>query len=187
MSNTQYPIPNTQFTMTTESLEIAKNRYLAGKTAFENGQYRESVHNLEKASALLAKNSRFAGEVEIWLVNAYEAAGRSEDAIALCQQLSHHPHYDTRLQAKRLAYILKAPKLKRPKEWMTEIPDFSGIADNELKIIVTAKPKKLTSNQKSVEPEYLDLSTVNTKDNRFIWITLIAVGLTISYLIWLSF
>ncbi|TAF11282.1 MAG: tetratricopeptide repeat protein [Nostocales cyanobacterium] len=173
--------------MTTESLELAKSRYQAGQAAFENGQYREAVENLETASALLARNTRFGGEVDIWLVNAYEAAGRSEDAIALCQQLSRHPHYETRLQAKRLVYILKAPKLKRPKEWMTEIPDLAAISDNESKIIVTSKPKKSTSKQKSEEIEYVDLSTVNTKDNRFIWVALIAAASTISYLVWLSF
>jgi tetratricopeptide (TPR) repeat protein len=173
--------------MTTESLEIAKSRYQIGKTAFENGQYRESVENLEKAIALLGKNTRFAGEVEIWLVNAYEAAGRSEDAIALCQQLSRHPHYEIRQQAKHLAYILKAPKLNRPKEWMTEIPDFGTIANNESKRFITSQLKKSTSNQKSVEPEYIDLNTVNTTDNRFVWVALIAVGLTIFYLVWLSF
>jgi len=173
--------------MTTESLELAKSRYQIGKTAFENGQYRESVENLEKASALLGKNTRFAGEVEIWLVNAYEAAGRSEEAINLCQQLVRHPHYEIRQQAKRLVYILKAPKLNRPKEWMTEIPDFGIIANNESKRFVTSQSKKSTSKQKSVEPEYIDLSTVNTTDNRFVWVALIVVGLTISYLVWLSF
>jgi tetratricopeptide (TPR) repeat protein len=173
--------------MTTESLELAKSRYQIGTTAFENGQYREAVENLEKASALLVKNTRFAGEVEIWLVNAYEAVGRSEEAINLCQQLSGHPHYEIRQQAKRLVYILKAPKLNRPKEWMTEIPDFGIISDNKSKIVVTSQPKKSTSKQKPVEPEYIDLSTVNTTDNRFVLVALIAVGLTISYLVWLSF
>ncbi|TAE54675.1 MAG: tetratricopeptide repeat protein [Nostocales cyanobacterium] len=172
--------------MMTESLEIAKNRYIAGKAAFENGKYRESVDNLEKASALLAKNTRFAGEVDIWLVNAYEAAGRSEEAIALCQQLVRHPHYETRSQAKRLVYILKAPKLKRPKEWMTEIPDFGAMSDNKAKTIITAKPKKSTSKPKPKEPEYIDLSQVNTKDNSFIGVALIFIAGTIAYLLWLS-
>ena len=61
--------------MSTESLEIARSRYQAGKLNFENGKYREAVENLEKASALLSRNSRLGGEVEIWLVTAYEAAG----------------------------------------------------------------------------------------------------------------
>ena len=173
--------------MTTESLELAKSRYQIGVTAFENGQYRQAVENLEKASALLGKNTRFAGEVQIWLVNAYEAAERSEEAIALCQELSRHPHYEIRQQSKRLLYILKAPKLNRPKEWMTEIPDLDVISDNKSKIFVTSQSQKSTSKPKPVEPEYIDLSTVNTKDNSFVWVALIAVGLTISYLVWLSF
>ena len=173
--------------MTTENLELAKSYFQIGTTAFENGQYREAVENLEKASTLLGKNTQFAGEIEIWLVNAYEAAGRSEEAIALCQELSRHPYYEVRHQAKRLAYILKAPKLNRPKEWMTEIPDFGIISDNKSKIVVNSQPKKSQSQPKSVEPEYIDLSTVNTKDNRFVWVALIAVCLTISYLVWLSF
>ncbi|MBO1071931.1 MAG: tetratricopeptide repeat protein [Dolichospermum sp. DEX189] len=173
--------------MTTENLELAKSCFQIGTTAFENGQYRESVESLEKASTLLGKNTRFAGEVEIWLVNAYEAAGRSEEAIALCQQLSRHPYYEIRQQAKRLVYILKAPKLNRPKEWMTEIPDFGIVSDNKSKIIVTSQPQKSTSKPKPVEQEYIDLSTVNTKDNNFVWVGLISVGLIIFYLVWLSF
>ncbi|MFM6012596.1 MAG: tetratricopeptide repeat protein [Dolichospermum sp.] len=173
--------------MTTESLELARYRYQMGTIAFENGQYREAVENLEKARDLLGKNTRFAGEVEIWLVNAYEAAGRSEAAINLCQQLVGHPHYEIRQQAKRLVYILKAPKLNRPQEWMTEIPDFGIISEQKSRTVVNSQPKKSQSQPKSVEPEYIDLSTVNTKDNRFVWVALIAVCLTIFYLVWLSF
>ncbi|MDZ7951613.1 MAG: tetratricopeptide repeat protein [Nostoc sp. DedQUE12b] len=175
--------------MNTESLEIAKTRYQAGKVAFENGQYREAVENLEKASALLARNSRLGGEVEIHLVTAYEAAGRTDDAIALCERLKRHAHFEIGKQARRMLYILKAPKLKRPSEWMTEIPDLGTLADNELKISVPAKSPKSSGEQKPkpAEPEFVDLSQVNTRDNRFIWVALIAIGLTISYLVWLNF
>lgn len=88
--------------MSAESLEIAKTRYQTGKIAFENGQYREAVENLEKASALLARNSRLGGEVEIDLVTAYEAAGRTDDAIALCERLKRHPHLETSKQARQM-------------------------------------------------------------------------------------
>lgn len=169
-----------------ESIELARTRYQTGKTAFENGQYREAVENLEKASALLSRNSRLGGEVEIWLVTAYEAAGRTEDAIALCQKLQRHPYSETSKQARHLLYILQAPKLVRPSEWMTEIPDLGALPNNESKIRVTTKPQK-SQPKKSAEPEYVDLSQVNTSDNRFIWVAIIAVGLTISYLVWLSF
>jgi tetratricopeptide (TPR) repeat protein len=169
-----------------ESLEQARARYQTGKLAFESGQYREAVENLEKASALLARNSRLGGEVELWLVTAYEASGRTEDAIALCQQLKRHPFAETSKQAKRLLYILQAPKLQRPSEWMTEIPDLGTLPDNESKVRVTVNPRK-SSAQKMAEPEFIDLSQVNTRDNRFIWVALIAIGLTVSYLVWSSF
>ncbi len=173
--------------MSSQSLEIAKTRYHKGKIAFENGHYREAVEELEKASALLAPNTRLAGEVKIWLVTAYEAGGRSEEAIALCEQLKRHPHFETSKEAKRLVYILKAPKLKRPQEWMTEIPDLGTISDNESKAYFTAKTSKSAVSKKIPEPELIDLSQVDTKDNSFIWVALIAISVILGSLVWFSF
>jgi len=162
-----------------ENLEIAKNRFASGKQKFENGLYQQAVKDLETASGLLASNTRLAGEVDMWLVTAYDANGRLPEAIALCGRLTRHPDYETRHQAQQLIYILQAPKLKRPKEWLTEIPDLGQLAENQ-------SPKISTSRQKLKIPAYEDLSQVNTKDNRFIWVALIATGLAVSYIIWLS-
>lgn len=172
--------------MNTDSLDLARTKYQAGKIAFENGKYREAVESLEQASALVSRNSRLGGEVDIWLVTAYEAAGRTEDAIALCQQLRRHPHSETSQQAKRLQYILQAPRLKRPSNWMTEIPDLAALSENESNLRITAKPRNGTQSKPKPEPEFVDLSKVNTKDNRFIWLGLIVVALIISYLVWLG-
>lgn len=171
--------------MSTENLEIARSLYQTGKLNIENGQYREAVENLQQASALLSRNSRLGGEVEIWLVTAYEAAGRNQEAIDLCQQLQRHSFPETSKQAKRLLYILKAPKLQRPSEWMTEIPDLGKLSDNDQKIRATGNPVKSTR-QVAIEPEIIDLNQVNTKDNRFIWVALVVIVLTLSYLAWLS-
>lgn len=173
--------------MSVESLEIAKTYYQSGKAAFESGQYREAVENLEKAKALLTPNSRLGGEVQLWLVTAYEAAGRTEEAIAMCEQLKRHPYSETSKQARNLVYILKAPKLQRPSEWMTEIPDLGKLSDNEKKIRASANTNKSSGQKKPIEPEYLDLSQVETKDNRFIWVALITIGLILGSLVWLSF
>lgn len=173
--------------VSSESLEIAKARYQNGKIAFENGQYREAVEQLEKASSLLTRHSRLGGEVQIWLVTAYEAAERPEDALALCEQLKRHPHLEISKQAKELHYILKAPKLQRPKEWMTEIPDLGAVPDNETKIRLSVNNPKSSQRQMPPEPEFVDLTQVNTKDNRFIWMALIVIGLTLCSLVWLSF
>lgn len=166
-----------------ETLEIVKAEYQAGKAAFERGQYRNSVQHLEKASTLVARNSRLGGEVQIWLVTAYEAAGQTQEAIALCEQLKRHPHSEISKQGRDLLYILQAPQLKRPAEWMTQIPDLGTIADN------SAPPRlnlRNSNTQRSPQQQPLpeDLSQINTRDNRFIWAALIAIGLTIGGLIW---
>ena len=173
--------------MSSESLEIAKQRYRNGKAAFENGKYRQAVEELEKACALLARNTRLGGEVQIWLATAYEAAGRNQEAIDLCEQLKRHPYPDTSKEAKRLQYILKAPKLERPKEWMTEIPDLGMLSENDSKMRLAASVKKSSAPKQPLEPEFIDLSQVNTQDNRFIWLTLIIIVVTLGSLIWLSF
>ena len=172
--------------MSSESLEIAKQRYRNGKAAFENGKYRQAVEELKKACALLERNSRLGGEVQIWLATAYEAAGQNQEAIDLCEQLKRHPYPETSKEAKRLQYILKAPKLERPKEWMTEIPDLAALSD-ESNIRLAASPKKSSTPKEVDEIEFIDLSQVNTQDNRFIWLTLIVIAMTLVSLIWLSF
>ncbi|MBV6625025.1 MAG: hypothetical protein KI793_19210 [Rivularia sp. (in: Bacteria)] len=171
--------------MSSESLETAKVRYRNGKVAFENGKYRQAVEELKKACALLERNSRLGGEVQIWLATAFEAAGENQQAIDLCEQLKRHPYPETSKEAKRLQYILKAPKLERPKEWMTEIPDLATLSD-ESKIRLAASPKKSLAKEIE-EMEFIDLSQVNTQDNRFIWLALLAIAVTLSSLIWLSF
>jgi len=144
-------------------------RYSQGKSAFESGQYRQSVGYLEDACKLVSLNSGLGGEVQMWLVNAYQAMGEGESAIALCQSLCAHPYTDTKTQAQRLLYILKAPELQRPKEWMTEIPDLN--AKSSLPV------NRRASSPRKIEPkrqiELVDLSTVNTKDNQFLLLSLI--------------
>ena len=172
--------------MSSESLEIARQRYRNGKAAFENGKYRQAVEELKKACALLERNTRLGGEVQIWLATAYEASGQNREAIELCEQLKRHPYPETSKDAKRLQYIFKAPKLERPKEWMTEIPDLATLSDKS-KIRVAASRKKSPAVKEVEEVEFIDLSQVNTQDNRFIWLALIVIAVTLGSLFWLSF
>ncbi|MGB3759774.1 MAG: tetratricopeptide repeat protein [Rivularia sp. (in: cyanobacteria)] len=172
--------------MSSESLEIARQRYRNGKAAFENGKYRQAVEELNRACALLERNSRLGGEVQIWLATAYEAAGRNQEAIELCELLKRHPYPETSKDAKRLQYIFKAPKLERPKEWMTEIPDLGTLSDKS-KIRSAASPKKSSTVKEVEEMEFIDLTQVNTQDNRFIWLALFVIAVTLGSLFWLSF
>nr|WP_202924804.1 hypothetical protein [Myxacorys almedinensis] len=172
-------------------MDLANREYEAGKAAFERGNYRASVQALERANALVEGRTRLGGEVQIWLVTAYEAAGERSLAIQLCQQVSRHPDLKIRKQGKRLLYILEAPRLKTRPEWLTEIPDLSGISDHEGAALGTSKfapvsPPKRPEKAKSVIPEPVDLSQVNTQDNLFIWVALGGAIAIIAGLIWFS-
>lgn len=165
--------------MNSEQLEKLRTEYQAGKAAFEKGNYRQAVNKLESAIALTKENSRLGGEIQMWLVTAYEAAGQRNEAIALCRQLNRHPDIETRKQSKRLLYILEAPKLNRPTEWLTEIPDLKQIDDADRKYRQAeggGSVSKPVSRQPNVS-EPIDWSQVETKDNSFLWLGLIASAL----------
>lgn len=115
--------------MTTDKLELVHRFYQLGKDAFERGQYRAAIEQLEKACGLVNRASPLGGEVQMWLVTAYEAAGLREEAIALCETVSRHPDVTARKQGRRLLYILRAPRLKPRPEWITPIPDLSTLED----------------------------------------------------------
>lgn len=173
--------------MSSENEEKFQIEYQAGKAAFERGDYCASVKHLEAACALMSRTSRLGGEAQIWLVIAYEAAGQTTDAIALCKQLSRHPDPETTKQGKRLLYILEAPQLIRPAKWMTEIPDLGAVTESDPKDrrgSSSANPASNLNNKAGLELEPIDLGQVNTKDNQFIWIALIAISLTVAGLIW---
>jgi hypothetical protein len=168
----------------TENQERFPIEYQAGKAAFERGDYRTSVKHLAAASALVSRTSRLGGEAQIWLVTAYEAAGQQSEAIALCQQLTRHPDPETSKQGKRLLYILQAPQLIRPPEWMTQIPDLGSLGESSPKDRRGSGTAAANRRNFSERRETVDLSQVNTKDNEFIWIALIALSVILGGLIW---
>ncbi|PSB01899.1 bacterial transcriptional activator domain-containing protein [Merismopedia glauca] len=174
--------------MNSEQLEKLRTEYQAGKAAFERGNYRQAVDKLESAIALTNENSRLGGEIQMWLVTAYEAAGQRNEAIALCRQLNRHPDIETRKQSKRLLYILEAPQLNRRPEWLTQIPDLQAIEEADSKYRQAggggSVSKPIASKPKESEP--IDWSQVETKDNSFLWLGLITSALILVGLAWLA-
>lgn len=179
---------NTTVTVNSDNLDTIQADYQAAKIAFERGEYRKSVDHLERAKALVNLNSHLGGDVQIWLVTAYEAAGQRQAAIALCKELTTHPVLKTRKEGRRLLYILEAPKLKTRPEWLTQIPDLTTLSDNgtreRLDAVATPPPRSPTKPTPQFEP--VDLSNVNTEDNRFVWVALIAALLVLGSLLWLG-
>lgn len=156
-----------------------------GQAAFERGRYKKAIAHFQTALALSNPISMRGGEVQLWLVNAYVAAGEQQAGLALCRKLVRHPDLDTQRQSKRLLYILEAPELELKPEWTTKIPDLSNLEEGGSKKY-SQKAKKPRRRKPKPEPEPLDLSQVNTEDNQFVWIALIAILLTVSGLFWFS-
>lgn len=155
--------------------------YDRGKIALERGNYRLSIENLEKSLELIGCGSLLGGEVQIWLVTAYQAAGQQEKAIALCEQLTAHPHFKIRDKASEVLYIMKAPRLERPPEWMVEIPDLATTETSNPQYLTTKPTKSNKIKRDRIVPE-VDLSQVDTKDNQFIGIALIVIILSLGSL-----
>ena len=176
-----------QKSMNSDNLETVQAEYQAGKVAFERGDYRRSVAYLERARAEVELSSRLGGEVQIWLVTAYEAAGQRNEAIELCRSLTRHPDLDTRQQGKRLLYILEAPRLKPRSEWLTQIPDLTGLGESsaqDRKGVATPAPAPVTEKPPfTLEPETQGVAS--KQDNRFIWVALGLIGLVLGGLLWL--
>jgi tetratricopeptide (TPR) repeat protein len=156
-----------------------------GQATFERGRYRKAIEAFQQALALSNPMGAKGGEIQMWLVNAYIAAGDDEAGLALCRKLILHPDLDTKQQSKRLLYILEAPELEMKPEWITQIPDLSGLEDDKGRSYAQ-QPKKARRRQPKPEPEPIDLSQVNTTDNQFIWIALIGIALTLGGLAWFS-
>ncbi len=162
--------------------------YQSGQMAFERGQYCQAVSYFLAAIAQVQPNTQLGGEVQIWLVTAYEAAGNLPAAKALCQKLANHPNLDTRQASKRLLYIMQAPELTRRDEWLIKIPDLSDLEQAEGNAAVNNLPILPSKvKERSIDEIYtpVDLSQVNTQDNGFISIALIVMIVTLVGL-WLA-
>lgn len=141
---------------------------------------------MKKPLPLPREQPHWGGEIQMWLVSAYNAVGRQADATTLCEKLVRHPDTEIRRQAKNLLYILKAPQLKRPGNWMTQIPDLGAIADDPQAAGYTYRVPPKAAPRKRPEPEPLDPSQINTRDNGFLWVALVGVALVLGGLWWLA-
>ncbi|ASC70855.1 hypothetical protein XM38_018020 [Halomicronema hongdechloris C2206] len=172
--------------MTEETLARAKAEYAAGQQAFERGNYGRSVQYFERAVLLAKKGTPLGGEIQTWLVNAYAAADRQQDAIALCQSLSRHPDSETRKQGKRLLYILKAPRLQLRPEWKTEIPDLANLDEGTQVMASRYSQGPRRPPTPAEPPPPIDPSQINRQDNRFLWMALGLVGGLLAAAAWWS-
>jgi tetratricopeptide (TPR) repeat protein len=163
--------------------------YFQGQDAFERGQYREAIDYLQQALSLTSESSALGGTIQVWLVTAYEAAERREEALALCRQLRTHGHYETRQQAKQLLYILEAPKLPLKPEWLTQIPELNESGHlSSYRAPAQRAVGQVSPRERSASPQWSDepMEPIDPKESRgFLGL---ALGVSISMLVvwWLS-
>lgn len=175
--------------MSSQPLDSIVEAYEAGKIAFERGRYRQSLQCFEAACQQVEKSSRLGGEVQIWLATAYQALGQQKEAIALCQKLTRHTHYQTRKQAKRLLEILQAPPLSSNIKGLIEFPDMSQLDENPSQKLVgnsSKSPSLKNSSRQADESQPIDLTQVNTEDNQFLWLALIGIIVILGGLFFLA-
>jgi tetratricopeptide (TPR) repeat protein len=170
-----------------EPVSQAEALYAAGQQAFERGNYREAVTAFESGVELAGELSLLGGMLQLWLMNAYSAANRQADAIALGEKLAKHPDRDVRKQSQRVLEILRAPQLKRRADWLTPIPDLSDLETGTDQTVATrpytpkGQPKPTPADLPSE-----DLSQINTRDNGFLWIAIALILLTLAGVRWLG-
>ena len=172
--------------MVSKSPNEFQETFQAGKLALERGQYRLSVENLEKAVKFVTLGSREGGEARLWLAMAYQAMGKYPEATSICRKLTRHPNAELRKQSKQVLYILEAPQLVRPKEWMTEIPDLNQVASNNSPSIVQAAKNRRRSVPPPSAIRFEDTSKMNTQDNGFVVVVLLFLLLLLGGTIWFS-
>lgn len=169
-----------------ERIAQAEALYTAGQLAFERGNYRTAVNAFEEGSRLAGGATLLGGSIQIWLMNAYSAAGRQPEAIALGEKLAQHPERDVRKQSKRVLEILKAPQLNRRADWLTPIPDLSHLEESGDRDFTLSKynPPKKGKTAVAPPPQPEDLSRMNTRDNGFLIVAIALILLTLGGLFW---
>jgi hypothetical protein len=184
-------VENADMVEQSSDLDRAKTLYQKAQTAFDGGAYRDCITGLEQALALVSRNTPLGGQMQLWLVNAYAAADRMDEAIALCEGLLTHPDWQTRQQSKRIVYILKAPKLKAKDEWLTKIPELNHLEASEK--VQFATPSKVGKEEPPPSPFLglgegtpLNLSQGSGNEDRFIWVALGVAVLILGGLWWWS-
>lgn len=154
--------------------KIASDLYQQGVLNFERGDYQKAITLLERARALAILETSLGGEILIWLANAYDANGRTDDAIALCRSLKNHPVGNVRKSAKYILGILTAPPLSKLEGVVSEVPILESPDTYQSKPIAKSTGQ---TNQKPFREVSLEKPNTESKNN-FLWFA-IAVTLLV--------
>ncbi len=157
--------------------QIASELYQEGVSNFESGNYQQAIALLERARALAILETALGGDILVWLANAYDANGRTDDAIALCRDLKKHPISDVRKSARYMLGILTAPQLGKLEGVVSEVPILQFSDTYQSKPAARSKSQG-DLNQKPFREVSLEKPNTNSSAsiNNFLWFA-IAISL----------
>jgi outer membrane protein assembly factor BamD (BamD/ComL family) len=147
--------------------QIASDLYQKGVSNFESGNYQQAIALLERARALAILETTLGGEILIWLANAYDAVGKTEEAIAICRSLKNHPVNSVRKSARYMLGILTAPQLSKLEGVVSEVPILKSTDTYQSKPVARSKSSGDTEKKPFRE---VSLEKPNTEsNNNFLW------------------
>lgn len=166
----------------------ATQKFQQGQYYFESGRYREAIERLSQACALVEPKSKIEGEISLWLITAYDAAGQKDAALTLCRKLTKNPYLDTRRKSKRLLTILEAPKLSIHEDWITKIPPLEAVNEpGQIRGSARSSSRLKPAPKKNfIQDQDIDLSQVTTTDQSLVFVAIVLVLVLGTGLFWLA-
>jgi uncharacterized membrane protein len=135
--------------MTHLAPEIAEQLLKKGNFALWGKRYEEAIAALEAYCKGAEPDDRQYLQAQMWLLKAYQASGKTEAAIALCQQLLQSPETSTRLWGQNFLAVLQPESVGTAPEVAPEIA-------SEARPGAAPEPEDL---QEAIEPS-IQLKTV---------------------------
>lgn len=131
-----------------EALEI-------GQRAMQRGVYTAAVSSLEKVTKYCSTNSKVGSQVFLELAMAYEAVGRTSEAIQVYQTLTTCRMENVKFNAKRLLYGIEAMQFMRDE---AKVQSFSRKATTQTFVDTTGLANIAQNFDDRYNTAYIDLN-----------------------------
>ncbi|MEN9226763.1 MAG: hypothetical protein Q6L60_06690 [Thermostichus sp. HHBFW_bins_43] len=171
--------------MPAEDLKLPQHLALI-QLGFERGQYRQVLEQVRQAQSRYPQS----GKLKLWQALAQEALGQTQEAILLAQALVRNPDPEVAQQARYVLGIWQAPRLRRPPEWLIEIPDLSRLeedAESSAHRLGYPRPQGQSRHPGAAPPptEVLGNSKTDRFDTKLIWVLVGILSALLAVLAWL--
>jgi tetratricopeptide (TPR) repeat protein len=155
---------------------VATELYQEGVANFESGNYQQAIAILERAKSIASFDTKLGGDILIWLANAYDAIGKTEQAIDLCRRLQRHSSGSIRKNARYMLGIFTAPQLAKLEGVVSVVPILESPDRYEPRPVRTNKSK----DPKPFREVSLERPNSDVRNN-FLWVAiaiiLVALGI----------